>query len=201
MITLKENSANKKAVKRIYGGIGLVIGALFILAAEISAGGENIYSAQASEQKSANGVKAAPNGIKIPEDYKTWPVISVSHRDDHESLRVIIGNEIAVKAAREGKTNPWPKGTILGKVAWFYKKDENWEAATIPGKFSHAEFMIKDAVKYKATGGWGYARWVGLEQKPYGDDKEFAQECVACHEPVKARDYVFTTPVPWPGKK
>jgi len=58
--------------------------------------------------------------------------------------------------------------------------------------------MIKDATKYAATGGWGYARWLGTDQKPYGKDANFAQECVACHTPVKNNDYVFTRPVTLP---
>lgn len=145
-----------------------------------------------------NAVKSAPNGIQLPENYKDWRVISVSHRTDHKSMRVILGNDIAIKAAREGNINPWPKGSILGKLVWKEAKDENWEAAIVPDAFVHAEFMVKDPVKYKSTGGWGYARWLGKEQKPYGQDADFAQECVACHTPVQGQDWVFTRPVTLP---
>lgn len=62
----------------------------------------------------------------------------------------------------------------------------------------HAEFMTKDAAKFSATGGWGYARWLGKDQKPYGKDASFVQECVGCHTPVKDRDWVFTHPVQLP---
>ncbi len=140
----------------------------------------------------------APNGIEIPQGYKDWRVIAPSHRTDNNSLRVILGNDIAIKAARAGKTNPWPDGASLAKLVWKDRIDENWEDATVPGKFIHAEFMLKDKVKYAKTGGWGYARWLGKDQKPYGDDADFAEECVACHTPVKSRDYVFTTPAPLP---
>lgn len=58
--------------------------------------------------------------------------------------------------------------------------------------------MTKDAKKFGSTGGWGYARWLGKEQKPYGKDAAFVQECVGCHTPVKDRDYVFTKPVALP---
>jgi hypothetical protein len=113
-------------------------------------------------------------------------------------MRAILGNDIAVKAARAGNTNPWPKGAILGKMVWKQTNEEHWEPAIAPGKFIHAEFMIKDPVKYASTGGWGYARWLGNEQKPYGEDKDFAQECVACHTPVKDQDWVFTKPAMLP---
>ena len=142
----------------------------------------------------ANTVKPAPNGIELPADYKDWSVISISHRTDNKTMRTILGNDVAVKAARAGNTNPWPNGTILGKMVWKQKAEDNWPTAIAPNKFVHAEFMFKDSEKYKSTGGWGYARWKGLDQKPYGKDKDFAQECVACHTPVKANDWVFTTP-------
>ena len=135
-----------------------------------------------------------PNGINLPDGYKDWPVISVSHRDDNNTLRAILGNDIAIKAARAGKINPWPDGSILGKLVWKDTTHEKWPKAIVPGEFVHAEFMIKDSAKYASTGGWGFARWKGLDQKPYGTDASFVQECFGCHTPVKDNDYVFTRP-------
>lgn len=143
-------------------------------------------------------IKNSPNGIKLPEDYKNWKVISISHRTDNNSMRTILGNDIAVKAARLGNTNPWPKGSILGKLVWKQKTEEHWPTAIAPDKFVHAEFMFKDSEKFKSTGGWGYARWLGLDQKPYGGDENFALECMGCHTPVKDNDWVFTTPAQMP---
>ena len=144
----------------------------------------------------ADNVKPAPNGIKFPENYKDWKIVSTAHRIDNNTLRIIVGNDIAVEASRSGKTNPWPKGSILGKLVWHQKNDEHWEAAIVPDdKFIHAEFMFKDSEEFSATGGWGYARWLGLKLEPYGENKNFSQGCLACHAPLKDRDYVFTTPV------
>ncbi len=143
-------------------------------------------------------VAPSPNGITLPEGYKNWRVIAPSHRTDNKTIRVILGNDAAIAAARAGKTNPWPDGAILGKLVWKEKADEAWPAAIVPGEFVHAEFMIKDSKKYAETGGWGYARWLGLDQKPYGKDANLAQECVACHTPRKPNDWVFTTPAKMP---
>jgi len=143
-------------------------------------------------------VDLAPNGLTLPEGYKNWRVIALSHRTDNNTLRTIIGNDAAVEAARNGRVNPWPDGVILGKLVWKDRQDDNWDKATVPGPFVHAEFMFKDARLFKETGGWGYARWLGLEQRPYGKDASFSQECYGCHLPVKGRDYVFTTPVQMP---
>lgn len=140
----------------------------------------------------------APNGVVLPEGYKDWRVIAPSYRSDKKHIRVIVGNDVAVTAARTGKTNPWPDGAILAKLAWKEKVDEHWPTAIVPGDFVQAEFMVKDAHKYASTGGWGYARWVGLEQKAYGKDANFAQECVGCHTAVKSNDWMFTHPVMLP---
>lgn len=147
---------------------------------------------------SAPPAAPAPNGIRLPEAYKDWRVLAPSYRTDKKHVRVIIGNDAAIQAARAGKTNPWPDGAVLGKLVWKEKTDAAWPTALVPGEFVHAEFMVKDAKKYAATGGWGYARWTGLDQKPYGKDANFAQECVACHTPVKSNDYVFTHPAVLP---
>jgi hypothetical protein len=158
---------------------GAALGALFLAGGVASAG---------------DAVAPAPNGIELPAGYKDWRVISSSHRTDNNTLRVIVGNDAAVEAARQGRTNPWPDGAIIGKLVWKAATHPAWEKATVPGDFVHAEFMVKDADSYAQTGGWGFARWTGLDQKPYGADSSFVQECYACHLPVRDNDYVFTHP-------
>jgi len=137
-------------------------------------------------------IAPTPNGIEIPNNYKNWQMIAVSHRTDNQTLRVILGNPLAVKAAKQGKTKPWPDGAILAKIVWKDSDHPLWQAATVPDTLVHAEFMIKDSKNFFTTEGWGFARWSGMEQKPYGKDASFAYECLSCHRPAKANDYVFT---------
>jgi hypothetical protein len=143
-------------------------------------------------------VSLSPNGIAFPADYKDWRVIASSHREDNNTLRVILGNDTAIEAARAGTTNPWPDGAILGKLVWKDSAHESWPKATVPGEFVHAEFMVKDSAKYPDTGGWGYARWKGMELKAYGENASFVQECHGCHTPMKDNDFVFTHPASMP---
>ena len=131
------------------------------------------------------------NGIAYPTGWQDWATIAVSHRTDNNTVRVILGNEAAVSASRSGNTNPWPDGAIVGKVVWKQTALEHWPAAIGPGEFVHAEFMFKDSERYADTHGWGWARWVGQEQVPFDDGM---QVCIACHTPVKDRDWVFTDP-------
>jgi hypothetical protein len=142
----------------------------------------------------AADVLPAPNGLLLPDGYQNWRIIASSHRTDNSTLRMIIGNDKAIEAARTGRTRPWPDGSILAKLVWKDTTHPEWPTATIPGNFVHAEFMFKDATKFASTGGWGFARWLGLEQKPYGKDADFVKECFGCHLPVKDNDYLFTQP-------
>jgi cytochrome P460 len=139
----------------------------------------------------------SPNGITIYPDYMSWKVVSPSYREDKVHIRVITGNEIAIAALRAGK-KPLPDGSVLAKVVWKAEKHPNFPVATEPGAFVQVEFMVKDAKKYKETGGWGFARFVGNELKPYGKDANFVGECFGCHIPVASNDYLFTKIVKTP---
>jgi hypothetical protein len=146
----------------------------------------------------AQAAEPAPNGMTLPAGYRDWALIASSHRSDNNTLRVILGNEIAVRAARAGQTRPWPNGTVLAKLVWKDQAHAAWPTAQVPGNFVHAEFMTKDDARFADTGGWGFARWVGMDQRPYGTDAGFVQECFACHAPVKDNDWVFTHPAVLP---
>jgi Haem-binding domain/Cytochrome P460 len=141
-------------------------------------------------------VKAASNGISYHElaGFGDWKAISTTERFDNGTLRVIMGNDIAVAAIRQGQTHPWPRGATFAKVAWDQLPDSAGEIHA--GAFKQVEFMIRDNDQYAATDGWGFARWVGgLGLKPYGKDAGFTTECVNCHSSMGAYDHVFTLPL------
>ncbi|QWV94684.1 cytochrome P460 family protein [Geomonas oryzisoli] len=139
----------------------------------------------------------APNGIALYPDYLSWKVIAPSYREDKGQIRIITGNETAVAALKAGK-KPLPDGSVLAKVAWKAEKHPSFPVATEPDAFVQVEFMVKDARKYKDTGGWGFARFVGNKLQPYGKDAGFVAECFGCHTPVAGNDYLFTRMVRTP---
>jgi|HubBroStandDraft_1064217.scaffolds.fasta_scaffold00096_25 hypothetical protein len=141
----------------------------------------------------AQGVAPAPNGVAFLSEYKDWKAISSTDRFDNRTMRVILGNDVAVQAIANNHINPWPDGTAFAKVAWFQQPDEKGLVRT--GPFFQVEFMIRDSQKYAGTKGWGWARWRGADLKPYGKDATFANECVGCHNPVATSNYVFTSPI------
>ena len=105
-------------------------------------------------------------------------------------LRALLGNDVAIKAYREGKL-PFPDGTIIARLAWSYvPSEENNKVfgraqSFVAGPATNVQFMVKDSEKYAATGGWGFAQF--KDGKP--DDKAALKTCFSCHEPVKARDF------------
>jgi hypothetical protein len=141
----------------------------------------------------SRSVAPAPNGIAFLPDYKNWKAISSSARDDNHTLRVILGNDVAVRAIAQNQINPWPDGTAFAKVAWRQRADDKGNVR--PGAFVQVEFMIRGARKYADTLGWGFARWRGVDLRPYGKDAKFASECVGCHSPLAKTNYVFTMPI------
>lgn len=143
-------------------------------------------------------VPLSPNDVGLPRGYQNWRLIGVSHRGDSDTLRGILGNYQAIEAARSGKTQPWPDGSILVKVVWEDRSHPSFDAATVPGNIVHVEMMEKNAKQFRKTGGWGFARWTGENLKPYGQDASFAKECFECHQTVEKNDYVFTRPVVFP---
>jgi cytochrome P460 len=137
------------------------------------------------------------NGIALFDGYDKWQVIAPSARPDKEQLRLILGNDLAVKSLQAG-TRPFVDGAVLAKVAWTSKRQPRFPQALVPDKFVQVEFMVKDSRKYKATGGWGFARFLGADLQPYGKDPGFVQECYGCHMPMGDNDYVFTSLPPRP---
>jgi len=135
----------------------------------------------------------ALNGIAFIPDYKNWQVVSTSDRFDNGTMRVIAGNDIAIKAIRENHINPWPNGTTFAKITWEKLTDKDGNSHT--GVFKQVEFMIKDDKKWESTKGWGFARFKTPKMLPYGKTKLFATECINCHRPEKDNDFVFTLPI------
>ena len=139
--------------------------------------------------------EAAPIfGIKIPPGYRDWKLISVAHEEGNlNDLRAILGNDTAIKAYREGKL-PLPDGTIIARLAWNYVPSEEnnrvfgRSQSFVAGSATNVQFMVKDSKKYAETGGWGFAQF--KDGKP--DAQAALKTCFPCHEPVKARDFIFT---------
>jgi hypothetical protein len=171
-------------------------GFAYLLLAVVAMTGAVVYMAHASGR--SDGEANPVFEIKIPPGYRDWKLISVAHEEGNlNDLRALLGNDAAIKAYREGKL-PFPDGTIIARLAWSYvPSEENNKVfgrsqSFVAGPATNVQFMVKDSRKYAATGGWAFAQF--KNGKPA--DEALLKTCFPCHQPVKARDFVFTQYAP-----
>jgi Cytochrome P460 len=162
-----------------------------------------------ADQPQAGGEASPIYGVTIPAGYRDWRLISVKLLTGEggklRQLRAQLGNDIAIKAFREGRL-PFPDGAIIAALHW---KETSSDAdnkvladgfpgmgleSSFAGDPVNVQFMVKDSKKYAATGGWGFADFTN--GKP-GNEPLHAK-CFPCHQPEKDRDFVFTRYAPTP---
>ena len=153
----------------------------------------------------SEGAAAPVYGIKIPSGYRDWRLISVNHLagGSVKQVRAQLGNDVAVEAFRAGKL-PFPDGAMIAALHWNeVSSEENDKVLAvgfpgaglqsfIAGSAVNVQFIVKDSKKYAATGGWGFGDF--KDGKP--SDEALHRACFPCHEPAKARDFVFSQYAP-----
>jgi hypothetical protein len=189
--------ATTRALK--YLGALVAIATITICAALITKSAAQDAKQGQAHAGTAGSSKTAPLfGIKIYPGWRDWRLVSVAHEaGELNDIRAILGNDMAIKAYREG-TLPFPDGTVIARVAWKYVPSEENDKAFgraqsfVPGAAPdwYLQFMVKDSKKYAATGGWGFAQFDKDGNVSANEAK--LQTCFPCHEPAKAEDYVFT---------
>jgi len=154
-----------------------------------------VAATPAAAQPSVSLAQVPPefNGFPFDPAFKTWKPISFTDREDNNTFRFVVGNEIAVRAAQSGHISPWPDGSRFAKIAW--RQELGSDGLVHPGEFVQVELMLKGARPYKNTEGWDWGRWRGANLTPYGNDATFANECTGCHMPMRDDDYVYTLPM------
>ncbi|MGH9967157.1 MAG: cytochrome P460 family protein [Pyrinomonadaceae bacterium] len=172
----------------------------FLLVMVATLAGVAAFTATTSRRATAQ--EAAPIFVKtIPSGYRDWKVVSVAHEaGDLNDIRAVLGNDIAIKAYRDGKL-PFPEGAIVGRIAWSYVASEEnnksfgREQSFVAGSPTDAylQFMVKDSKKYAATGGWGYSSF-DKDGKP--TDDSMMKACFPCHQKFTGRDFIFTKYAP-----
>ena len=172
----------------------------FLLIAVTTLAGAVVFTATTSRHAAAQ--EAAPLFVKkIPPGYRDWKVVSVAHEaGELNDIRAVLGNDIAIKAYREGKL-PFPEGAIVGRIAWsFVPSEENNKVFGSNQSFvagsptdTYLQFMVKDSKKYAATGGWGYSSF-DKDGKP--TDEAAMKSCFPCHQKITDRDFIFSKYTP-----
>ena len=155
-----------------------------------------IVSLTAPAHGRADGEAAPIFVTQIPHGYRDWRLISVAHEEGNlHSFAAVLGNDVAVKAYREGKL-PFPNGTIIAALHYHHvPSEENNKVfgqaqSFVPGSPTNIQFMVKDSTKYAATGGWGFGHFNASDKKPGAE--ALLKTCFPCHAQAKSSDLVFT---------
>ncbi|HEU4552709.1 MAG TPA: heme-binding domain-containing protein [Chitinophaga sp.] len=143
-------------------------------------------------QQPQTGIPVAANGVKYIPEYRNWQVISTTNRFDNHSIRIVYGNAIAAKAVKENHMQPFPEGSAIVKVVW--NSIEEKDGGITPGSLNSVQIMVKDSRRFPGSKGWGFAKFNGVQLKPYGATPLFNTTCYNCHKIAGKTDLVFNIP-------
>ncbi|MBL8380231.1 MAG: cytochrome P460 family protein [Burkholderiales bacterium] len=131
--------------------------------------------------------------VAYPIGYREWHhVKSMIINDGHPlfaafgGIHHIYANRKAVQGYKAGK---FPDGAVIVFDLLATKSANN---AVEEGERKVVGVMVKNAQRYKATGGWGYEGFKGDSRDRVVAGKA-AEACFACHTSQKDRDYVFSS--------
>ena len=135
-------------------------------------------------------------GVTLPAGYRDWPFVSIAHEaGDKPDIRVILANDIAMQAYRDG-TLPFPDGAIIARLAYTYEASAQnnavfgREQSFVAGEPTNVQIEVKDSRRFASTGGWGYGQFENGKPNP---DEKLVNSCFACHNKLPAAtDLIFT---------
>ena len=193
-----------------------VVGATLLLSSNDSAAAELMYSseaqsaADAADQATKGGhaqqnVVDASGNLRVPADYRTsyqflgtWS-IAADTGQGAKAIHDVYASPGTIAAYQN--SGHFPDGTVLVK--------EVFTTATAPmttGTVSHVEtlkgwfVMVKDS-KDSHPGnalwgnGWGWS-WFDADQPTRTTSTDFKKDCLSCHIPAEATDWIYTQGYP-----
>ena len=111
---------------------------------------------------------------EIPPGYRDWRLISVSHEAGKlNSIGAVLGNDVAIKAYREGKL-PFPDGTIIAALHYGHvpsaenNKVFGQAQSFVPGPATNIQFMVKDSSEVRRDGRMGVRYLHRRQTRPRG---------------------------------
>lgn len=139
-----------------------------------------------------------PEHVKFPADYaKSFTKYSTANRANQKQVAKLYANEAAINSYTQGKKAA--SGSVI--IMEIYSPKADAEGKPIPGSDGIFEIDSLAAVavmenrndwdesftQADRTGDWGFAVY-----NPDGSEKANDLNCVQCHTPLDAQDYLFT---------
>jgi cytochrome P460 len=175
---------------------------LFVVS--VAAFGQTGITAATNDPKTEAVVDTNGN-LRVPADYRavyqflgSWAVAADQGQGSKE-IHVVYAAQDAIAAYR--KDGRFPDGSVLVKEVF-----EATTAAMTTGTVSHAQklkgwfVMVKDS-KNSHPGnrlwgeGWGWS-WFDAANPVKTTSKDFRTDCLGCHIPAKATDWIYVSGYP-----
>ena len=127
--------------------------------------------------------------------YEDWKVVAVSQTDDQ--LKVIVANDVMIKAYRQGLPavgKQSPEGSKVVKIEWGRKKSAAAPyAVEVPGELQAIATIEKDSKRFPDTHGWAYGNFnYKAATKTFTPQGTDAKCGYSCHTGAASREYIFT---------
>lgn len=150
--------------------------------------------------KSEQLAHLARHNIRFPEAYKAgFTMYQTVNRPDIGQVRYLYANDVALKAAREGRA--LPDGSLLILEQHAAKMGEDKKPVVGPDGFFVADRFLAYAVMQREAGwgqdfpemlrneDWQYAVFSPQKQSRAGVNQA---DCLACHKPLDKQSFTFS---------
>jgi hypothetical protein len=141
----------------------------------------------------AAAMAVTPAEVAYPANYRSWThvksmVIETGHplHASFGGIHHLYANESALEGYRSGK---FPDGAV---IAFDLLEANAGDHAVSEGARKVLGVMQRDAVKFAATGGWGFEGFVGGDPGKRAVGANAATACFACHRAQESRGFVFS---------
>jgi len=155
------------------------------------------------------------NGLHLKQfgDFaQTWKLVTVRYRQDTQEMRFTYANPLAHKTLKQNlqamsadpprATVPYPDSSMFAKIGFLTGEDPSFPNSSAPQDQKRFQFMVRDQKRYAETGGWGYALFTPEGELFPDDASTQTHACVACHNLVPERHFVFSQLVSFsPGSR
>ncbi len=133
------------------------------------------------------------NDVRFPRGYREWKHVKSAlvgpQSPIYETaggLHHVYANDEAIKGFRSGS---FPDGSVL--VFELLATVEK-AGVTSEGPRQRVDVMRKDRGLYPASGGWGFQRYMGDNEREGVLSAEQTAACFACHQQNREHDFVFS---------
>ena len=197
--------------RTIVTGLAIVLGAAALLMLALQA-----HPGAAQMRQPAGAKIMQGNVTSIPEGFREWvflgaPLTPNGLNGGEAGFPEFHHVYIEPGAYAEYKrTGEFPEGTTIVKELVLLKegqyedgsRDEASGRGFFADRLAGIDMMVKDSVRFAATGGWGFFNF-GHHEPPYAETAAVAanESCAYCHTANATHDMVFTTFYPILGRK